>query len=333
MKRSWRLEALVDRVRIEATERGVSRLTLGRGAGSPVVSRHTAQARAELGEYLSGRRTVFSVPVDLSGLPAFQARVLAHARRIPFGQVVSYAELARRIGLPRAARAVGNALAANPVPVIIPCHRIIRTDGTWGRYALGDALKTRLLALERPAPSAAARAGRVRVRRMKALATLAFTVVLGLAAPIPFSAQLPIFDAHIHYSQPDWTVYPPERILALFKDAGVRRALVSSTPDEGTLQLYEKAPTVVVPFLRPYRTRGDMGSWPRDPAVQRYVEERLKRGVYRGIGEFHLSLGDADAPVVRRFAELAAQGKLFLQAHVDDVTVEKLLSQIGRAHV
>ena len=153
---------------------------------------------------------------------------------------------------------------------------------------------------------------------------LALAVVLGAAAPA--AAQLPIFDAHIHYSRPDWDAYSPERALSILAAAGVRRAIVSSTPDDGTLKLYEKAPKSVVPFLRPYRTRDDMGSWHRDPGVQAYVEERLKRGIYRGIGEFHLSAVDAAAPTVRRIAELAAERELFLQAHVDDVTIEKLLT-------
>jgi len=119
----------------------------------------------ECGARLEPRQAPRALMV-LSGLPPFQARVLAEARRIPFGDVASYADLARRIGHPRAARAVGNALAANPVPVIIPCHRIIRMDGTWGRYALGDTLKTRLLALERSTPGASAtpRARRARMR-------------------------------------------------------------------------------------------------------------------------------------------------------------------------
>ena len=79
--------------------------------------------------------------------------MLAEARRIPFGETESYAELARRIGRPRAARAVGNALGANPVPVIVPCHRVIRGDGSWGHYAFGGEMKTRLLALERATPA------------------------------------------------------------------------------------------------------------------------------------------------------------------------------------
>ena len=137
--------------------------------------------------------------------------------------------------------------------------------------------------------------------------------------------ELLIFDAYIHYSRPDWQVFIPERVLAILNQAGVQRALVSSTPDDGTLQLYAAAPQRIVPFLRPYRTREDMGSWPSDPAVQAYVEERLKRGIYKGIGEFHLSATQAEAPTVRRCAELAAQQQLFFHAHVDDVTVAKLL--------
>src|SRR5207245_9062121 len=96
----------------------------------------------------------------------------------------------------------------------------------------------------------------------------AAAVLLGVS---PAAAQFPIFDAHIHYSRPDWEAYTPERALSILAAAGVRRAIVSSTPDDGTLKLYEKAPKGVVPFLRPYRTRDDMGSWPRDPGVQAYV--------------------------------------------------------------
>ena len=148
------LEALADRFHFEATDRGVCRLAYGRGrdVATGRGRRHVEQARAELAEYLAGRRTFFTVPVDLTAVAGFQDRVLAEARRIPFGAVSSYATLARRIGHPRAARAVGNALGANPVPVLVPCHRVIRGDGTWGHYAFGAALKTRLLELERTTP-------------------------------------------------------------------------------------------------------------------------------------------------------------------------------------
>jgi methylated-DNA-[protein]-cysteine S-methyltransferase len=148
------LAAMVDRFHFEASEGGISRLLYGRGrdVAAGRGRRHVEQARAELAEYLAGRRTFFTVPVDLAGVAEFQSLVLAEARRIPFGEVESYAALARRIGHPRAARAVGNALGANPVPVLVPCHRVIRGDGTWGHYAFGPALKTRLLELERATP-------------------------------------------------------------------------------------------------------------------------------------------------------------------------------------
>jgi hypothetical protein len=146
----------------------------------------------------------------------------------------------------------------------------------------------------------------------------------GMASGQP--QKLPIFDAHIHYNQPDWGVISAEQVLSILDRAGIRHALVSSTPDDGTLKLSAKAPDRIVPFLRPYRGRDDVLTWHSDPAVQAYVEERLRRGVYKGIGEFHLSAVEhAEAPVVRRCAELAAQQRLFLHAHVDDTTVEKLL--------
>ncbi|HEY7517397.1 MAG TPA: methylated-DNA--[protein]-cysteine S-methyltransferase [Methylomirabilota bacterium] len=148
------LSGLIARFAIEASDRGVQRLAYGRGRdlATRAGRRHLERAREELQEYLAGRRTFFTVPMDLE-VPPFQAKVLAAADRVPFGEVTSYAELARRIGHPRAARAVGNALGANPVPIFLPCHRIVRGDGTWGHYAFGGALKTRLLALERATPA------------------------------------------------------------------------------------------------------------------------------------------------------------------------------------
>jgi O-6-methylguanine DNA methyltransferase len=142
------------RFRIEANERGVRRIELTPERGDLSGDRrHAERARQELTEYLAGHRTFFSVPVDLSGIPDFQGEVLAAAARIPYGETTSYAALAAAVGRPRAARAVGNALGANPVPVIVPCHRIIRGDGTWGHYAFGAEMKTALLALERRTPT------------------------------------------------------------------------------------------------------------------------------------------------------------------------------------
>ena len=102
----------------------------------------------ELGEYFGGRCRRLTLPVDLAGVSPFQRRVLAAARRIPAGRVVSYGELARRIGQPGASRAVGQALGRNPVPIIIPCHRIVAGGGGLGGYVGGAKAKRALLALE-----------------------------------------------------------------------------------------------------------------------------------------------------------------------------------------
>jgi len=149
------LAADLRRVHIEAGPTGLRRISYGRGGDdvAPGGRAHAARARAELAEYLAGRRTFFSVPVDLRGIGAFQAHVLEEARRIPYGLTASYADLARRIGHPKASRAVGNALGANPVPLVIPCHRVIRGDGSWGHYAFGAPMKTALLRLEHDTPA------------------------------------------------------------------------------------------------------------------------------------------------------------------------------------
>ena len=156
-------------------------------------------------------------------------------------------------------------------------------------------------------------------------ASLVLACLVNLLA-MPVRAQdLPVFDAHIHYSQPDWSSYSPDAILTLFDKTGVRWAFVSSTPDDGTLRLYEKAPDRIVPVLRPYRTRADMGTWTKDASIVPYVRERLKRGVYKGLGEFHLLAAQAADPVVKEFAALGAQHGLFLYAHTDASGIEELL--------
>jgi O-6-methylguanine DNA methyltransferase len=116
------------------------------------VRRIEARGRREMAEYLAGRRTFFTVPVDLSALPPFQRDVLRETARIPFGETRTYAWIARKIGRPRAVRAVGTALGRNPVPVIVPCHRVLRTDGGFGGYAFGVPFKKDLLKLESSAP-------------------------------------------------------------------------------------------------------------------------------------------------------------------------------------
>jgi methylated-DNA-[protein]-cysteine S-methyltransferase len=104
--------------------------------------------RRELDEYFEGRRQAFDVPIDWSYLAGFTREVLRATARIGFGDVSSYAGVAAEAGSPRAVRAAGNALGANPMPVVVPCHRVLRTGGKLGGYTGGLERKEFLLRLE-----------------------------------------------------------------------------------------------------------------------------------------------------------------------------------------
>lgn len=110
------------------------------GPGDPVAD--------QLGEYFAGTRRAFELPLDLSGVTPFARSVLAAAGEIPFGGLRTYGEIARLIGRPGASRAVGNALGGNPIPVIVPCHRVVAAHGGIGGYTGGIRIKEQLLSLE-----------------------------------------------------------------------------------------------------------------------------------------------------------------------------------------
>ena len=155
--------ALVGRLWVAVTDHGLAAVTyggresefagwIGRRLRSTAVRspERTAAARRELDEYLRGRRTDFSLPVDLRHVTPFQRRVLEAARTVPRGTVATYRDIGRSIGKPGAARAVGQALGSNPVPIVVPCHRVLASDGSLGGYSGRGGLRTkrRLLALE-----------------------------------------------------------------------------------------------------------------------------------------------------------------------------------------
>ena len=104
----------------------------------------TVEARRQLASYLRGERTRFALAVDLRQLTPFQRRVLSEAQRIRRGQVRTYSDVARRIGRPRSARAVGQALGSNPIPIVIPCHRVLASDGSLGGYSGRGGIRTKL---------------------------------------------------------------------------------------------------------------------------------------------------------------------------------------------
>ena len=155
MKRKLRKPRLF----IDASENGIRAIELGKkrdngGAqarqekDSVLARRWQMAARRELGAYFAGRRRSFTAPCDLGGMPPFTRAVLRITAGIPYGEVRSYRWVAERLGKPKAMRAVGNALAKNPIPIIIPCHRVVRSDGALGGFALGLNWKRKLLDLE-----------------------------------------------------------------------------------------------------------------------------------------------------------------------------------------
>ena len=106
------------------------------------------QIRSLLDKYLKGEPTDFDVNVDISHLPAFTRKVLEAVRKIRYGDVRSYGWLSKQVGYSNAARAVGQAVGRNPIPIIIPCHRVVQSDGSLGGFSMGLHIKEKLLALE-----------------------------------------------------------------------------------------------------------------------------------------------------------------------------------------
>jgi methylated-DNA-[protein]-cysteine S-methyltransferase len=151
----------IGRVFVAASEAGLVRLSfrlseasfvaeLRARLGAEVVrsATRTAEIVHQLRGYFAGERRTFDMRLDLRHISPFQRRVLLAAARVPAGQVVSYGEIARRIGAPHGSRAVGQALGHNPVPIVIPCHRVVAAGGRIGGYTGGLGIKRKLLRIE-----------------------------------------------------------------------------------------------------------------------------------------------------------------------------------------
>ncbi len=128
---------------VERDLRGVS--SNGTNGVAPL---HLKAAREAITAYLEGKARSFDVPLDLDGHPSFRMKVWEVLRTIPYGRARSYGWVARKVGKPRAARAVGAACGANPVPLLVPCHRVVAGDGSLGGFSGGLSNKKRLLKLE-----------------------------------------------------------------------------------------------------------------------------------------------------------------------------------------
>ncbi len=169
--------------------------------------------------------------------------------------------------------------------------------------------------------------------RRRELGAAAAAALLGLTSKARGAGVLPIFDAHLHYSHDAWELVPPKQAVQILRDAGLRGALVSSSNDEGTQMLLREAPDLIVPELRPYRTRADTSGWVRDEAITRYMQERLATYRYVGVGEFHLYGDEALLPVPQRMVAMAREHGLVLHAHSDITAVEHLFKQWPQARV
>lgn len=148
---------------VAASDKGLARISfsasfdpeetiesLARAFGPRILrsARSVDPARRQLDEYFDGRRSAFELDVDLRGLPEFTRRVLGELARVPYGRTTTYAELAARSGAPRAARAVGTVMNRNRIPIVLPCHRVVGSNGSLTGYAGGLDVKERLLRLE-----------------------------------------------------------------------------------------------------------------------------------------------------------------------------------------
>lgn len=145
------VETRVISLAVTHRENAVVRIDLDRHGERPPTSSHECTVAAQLVEYFEGERREFTFPIRLRGTP-FEMTVWQALRGIPYGDTMTYGELAQAIGILNGARAVGGANGRNPLPVVVPCHRVVAADGALGGYGGGLDLKRRLLELEGHGP-------------------------------------------------------------------------------------------------------------------------------------------------------------------------------------
>lgn len=129
-------------------------------------------------------------------------------------------------------------------------------------------------------------------------------------------SDVPIFDAHIHYKEPAWGPYPPETVIELMDRSGVAMGLVSSTPDDGTITLWEFAPARIVPELRPYHGSAGSSNWTKADGMLEYIRGRLAKYPHEGIGEFHIHrLDPDDRPLLKSITAMARERGIPIHIH------------------
>jgi hypothetical protein len=136
----------------------------------------------------------------------------------------------------------------------------------------------------------------------------------------------PIFDVQMHYNGESWSLYPAKALMRAMQRYNVPWVAVSSTPNEGTAKMLEADRLRVIPLFVPYRNREDRDHWLENPNLLEWMTAELDRGIYRGIGEFHLYEGRVDVPAVRRLVALAVERRLVLSVHGEAEVIQKLLT-------
>lgn len=138
---------------------------------------------------------------------------------------------------------------------------------------------------------------------------------------------LPLNDGHVHYDEDVWASLSEKQAIEWIKAQNIQRALVSATPAEGAEKLYQAAPDIIVPMLRPYKSWRHRYFWFKDPDLKTFLLEQLARVPYRGFGEFHVFGQDMDREPVAEMIEIARQKKLALHPHTDLVAIQILLKK------
>ena len=162
-------------------------------------------------------------------------------------------------------------------------------------------------------------------------------LLIGLSVsvvPAQENDPLPIFDTHVHYNEDDWILYPAPVIIQKMDAADVPRALVSSSPDDGTRKLYKLDPDRIVPFLRPYYGEINPSNWLSHNNMLQYFQQRLDAMSYSGIGEFHLhDISNVNTAVLRQTVRLAMKHDFYLHVHSSAQVVRAIFAYEPEAKI
>ncbi len=172
-------------------------------------------------------------------------------------------------------------------------------------------------------------------RHLQSLVLVVVALLCVLSLPAAADDSIEIFDAHLHYNREPTPYLAPDEVLALLKQNNVTGIIATSRPNTGIYALAgsNSDDLWVVPFIRPYRVRADIATWMNDPSIFDLVREEYRRGIYRGIGEFHLVGRAAATAEVKHIVDFAVDKNLYLHCHCDAEALEILFSHNPRSRI